>query len=273
MMGHREYRAIKADHYSNTRSKLSHAKDRLKNDQIRKYCIEKLRIGWSPEQTSGKISEDLPGQYTNYESIYQYIYNDAKYLIQYLARGRQKRQKRGKSRGNRACKIPNRTSIDARPEEINTRSRTGDWEADTMVSKQSKETLVVLRERKIHLTFIVKVRNKSAKELKRAIIKRLKHLPPHLRKSITFDNGTENALHEEIAFELNLKTFFCHAYHSWEKGSVENTNGLIRRFLPKKTDFSLITEDQIMIIEERLNNRPRKTLNYSTPYELLKNCA
>jgi transposase, IS30 family len=272
-MQHREYKASRAQSYSANRALVSHAKDRLKNSQIREYTIEKLKIGWTPEQIAGRIDRDLPNQTISYEAIYQYIYNDAKHLIKYLPRSHRKRQKRGINKGKRIGKIPNRTSIEMRPAEINERSTDGHWEADTMVSKQSAATLVVMRERRMQITFIVKTKNRSAIEIKKAIVNRLKHLPPYLRKSITFDNGTENVLHEEIAFELNLRTFFCNPYHSWEKGSVENTNGLIRRYLPKKRDFSLISDEQIQNIEEALNNRPRKSLGFSTPYELLQNCA
>ena len=269
---HREYRASRAQSHSDRRKKLSHAKERLNNIQIREYLEKKLRIGWSPEQITGRIGEDIPGAKTNYETIYLYIYNDAPHLIFHLPRGHRKRQKRGKNKGKRMCKIPNRTSIDERPEEINNRSSVGHWEADSVISKQSKESLIVIRERKLQITLIEKVKNRTAEKVKKAVVKRLERLPPHLRKSITFDNGTENALHEEIAFELQLKIYFCHPYHSWEKGSVENTNGLIRRFLPKKTDFSLISEAEIKKIENALNNRPRKSLNFSTPLELLRNC-
>jgi len=142
-----------------------------------------------------------------------------------------------------------------------------------MVSRQSSSVLEVLRERVTQFTFIRKIKNKSANETKNAIVQMLKNLPEELRKSITFDNGTENMLHEIIARTLNLKTYFCNPYHSWEKGSVENTNGLIRRYLPKKTDFSLISDMEIRKIENALNNRPRKSLGFSTPYETLKNCA
>lgn len=270
---HREYLAIRAEKYSKHRSSVAHEKTRLKNSRIRDYVKEKIRLGWTPEQIAGRVPIDLPGEKTNYESIYQYIYNDVPYLAKYLPRSHRKRLKRGKKKGNRLCKILNRTPISERPEEINNRSRIGDWEADSIVSKQSAASLIVIRERKLQITFITKVKNRTALEVKKAIIERLKHLPPHLRKSITFDNGTENALHEEIGRELNLNTFFCQAYHSWEKGSVENTNGLIRRYLPKKTDFSLISETEIVIIEEALNNRPRKSLNFYTPFECLKNCA
>ena len=272
-MMHQDYRASRAEKYSKHRSSVAHEKPRLKNSRIRDYVKEKIRLGWTPEQIAGRLPMDLPGEKTNYESIYQYIYNDVPYLANYLPRSHRKRLKRGKKRGNRLCKIQNRTSIDERPEAINNRSRIGDWEADSIVSKQTAASLIVIRERKLQITFIAKVKNRTAKEVKKAIVKRLRRLPPCLRKSITFDNGTENALHEEIGRELNLSTFFCHAYHSWEKGSVENTNGLIRRYLPKKTDFSLISEKDIKTIENALNNRPRKSLNFYTPFECLKNCA
>lgn len=272
-MMHQDYRASRAEKYSKHRSSVAHEKPRLKNSQIRDYVKEKIRLGWTPEQIAGRLPMDFPGEKTNHESIYQYIYNDVPYLAKYLPRSHRKRLKRGKTKGNRLCRIQNRTSIDERPEAINNRTRIGDWEADSIVSKQSAASLIVIRERKLQIAFIAKVKNRTALEVKKAIVERLKHLPPHLRKSITFDNGTENALHEEIGRELNLSTFFCHAYHSWEKGSVENTNGLIRRYLPKKTDFSLISEKEIKFIENALNNRPRKSLNFSTPFECLKNCA
>ena len=269
----KNYLASHADKRSEFRKKRSHLKDRLKTQEIREYVHEKLKDGWTPELIAGRIGMEISGAKTNHESIYLYIYHDKPSFIKYLPRGHRKRHKRGLKKGKRISKIPNRTSIDDRPEIINNRARRGDWEADTMVSRQSSSVLVVLRERVTQFTFIRKVKNKSAEETKNAIIKMLKNLPEGLRKSITYDNGTENALHEEVARTLNLETYFCNPYHSWEKGSVENTNGLIRRYLPKKTDFSLISDIEIRKIENALNNRPRKSLGFSTPYETLKNCA
>lgn len=269
----RSYKASEANRVSRIRKFRSHQKDRLKTPEIREYVERKIKEGISPELIAGRISLEIPGTKINHESIYLYIYHDRPLLIKYLARSHRKRHKRGHKNKKRISKIPNRISINERPEIINNRTRVGDWEADTVVSRESTSALLVLRERKIHLTFIKKLKNKSAKETKKAILNILSKLPAKLRKSITFDNGTENVLHEEIAEKLELKTFFCNPYHSWEKGSVENTNGLIRRHYPKKTDFSLISDDEIKNLEDWLNNRPRKALGFYTPYEVLKDCA
>ena len=268
----KNYLASHADKRSRERKLRSHAKDRLKEKRIRDYTTNKLKIGWTPEIIAGRISQELPGAKTNHESIYLFIYKDAPNLAKYLPRSGRKRQKRQEKTGKRS-RIPNRISITERPEIINNRLRVGDWEADTMVSRQSSSILVVLRERVTQVTRILKLPNKTAIETKKAIIRILQEYPPELRLSITFDNGTENALHEEIASKLKLQTYFCQPYHSWEKGSIENTNGLIRRYLPKKTDFSLISDKEIQMIEQALNNRPRKSLNFRTPLEALKDCA
>lgn len=265
----RSYRASIAENQSRVRKFLSHQKDRLKTPEIREYVELKLKLGWSPELIAGRIELEIPGAKINYESIYLYIYNDKPSLIKYLARSHRKRKKRGLKKERRTTKIPNRISINERPSIINNRKRIGDWEADTMVSRQCSSALVVLRERKSHYTLIAKISSKRAKETCLAIVNKLAKLPKKLLKSMTFDNGTENVLHETIAEKLGLKTYFCNPYHSWEKGSVENTNGLIRRHLPKKTDFSLISHGEVKKVELWLNHRPRKALGFLTPYEAL----
>jgi len=230
-------------------------------------------MGYTPEQVAGRLGLDKPGYKTNHESIYLFIYRERPDLIQYLPRGRRKRQKRSIKPGKRMVKIPNRTMIEDRPSEINDRLEYGHWEADTVVSRQSKSTLVVVRERKLQLIFIRKIPRKDARNMRYAVIDILKRIPQEFRKSITFDNGLENAEHQLIAKRLGVKTYFCNPYHSWEKGGVENGIGLIRRYYPKKTDFSLISDQEIKLIEKRLNNRPRKTLGFLTPLEAYKNCA
>ncbi len=269
----KNYLASHAEKRSKDRKTKSHAKDRLKEKRIRDYAIDKLKIGWTPEIIAGRISKEIQGAKTNHESIYLFIYKGARHLAKYLPRAGKKRSKRFEIRGKRISRIPNRVPITERPDIINNRLRVGDWEADTMVSRQSSSVLVVLRERVTQFTRILKLPNKTANETKHAIIRMLKDYPAEMRLSIMFDNGTENALHEEIASRLELRTHFCQPYHSWEKGSVENTNGLIRRYLPKKTDFSLISEMEIKKIEQALNNRPRKSLGFSTPFEAFKDCA
>jgi transposase, IS30 family len=267
------YLANRAQFRSDERKKLSHQKIRLKNDEIKEYVIKKLMSDYTPEQIAGRIQIDKPWCSINYESIYLFIYNERPDLAIYLVRGKRKRQKRSIKPGKRIVKIPNRTMIDKRPPEINDRLEYGHWEADTVISRQSKSTLVVVRERKLQLMFIRKISRKTAKNMRNAVVGILRKFPKEFCRSITFDNGLENADHELMAKMLGVQIYFCNPYHSWEKGGVENSIGLIRRYLPKKTDFSLISNRDISTIEKRLNSRPRKTLGFLTPTEVYKNCA
>lgn len=264
------YRGHRAQMRSDERKQESHRKIRLKNPRIKRYVIKKLKAGFSPEQIAGRIEIDLPGYKTNYESIYLFVYSERPEYAEYLLWGRRKRRKKAIKAGKRVVKIPNRVMIDKRPKDINDRKSLGHWEADTVISRQSKSALVVIRERKLQLMFIRKVSRKDSLNMKKAVINILKRFPKHLVRSITFDNGLENAAHEKIAKALGVRTYFCNPYHSWEKGGVENGIGLIRRFLPKKTDFSLIAHSVIRKIQHALNNRPRKSLKFSTPMERLK---
>jgi IS30 family transposase len=267
------YRANRAQLRADERKKQSHRKVRLKNNMIRKYVIKKLMSDYTPEQIAGRIEIDNPGLSTNHESIYLFIYNERPDLTEYLVRGKRKRQKRSIKSGKRIHKIPNRTMIGERPNIINKRLEYGHWEADTVISRQSKTALVVVRERKLHLMFIRKIPRKNAAYMRKMVIEILKRIPKKFCRSITFDNGLENAEHEVIAKKLGVKIYFCNPYHSWEKGGIENGIGLVRRYYPKKTDFSLISNRDIYLIEKKLNNRPRKTLGFLSPMEVYKNCA
>lgn len=269
----RIYHPITAHNTATRRHLLSHQKERLKNPEIRALVSKFIRNDWTPEQIAGYINSEHPHLHTNHESIYLYIYHEARELIPKLTRCHKKRQKRQQKQVKRASKIPNRTMISERPDIINHKKRYSDWEADTVVSRQSKTCLVVLRERKSQKVKIRKIESRTAENTSRAIISMLKYVSKEFRKSITFDNGLENAHHEIIARKLNLKTYFCNPYHSWEKGGVENIIGLIRRYLPKKTDFSLISDSFIRYIENQLNNRPRKSLGFKTPNQVFLNCT
>lgn len=267
------YRANRAQLRCDERKSSSHQKPRLKNLEIREYVIGKLHEDYTPEQIAGRIRIDMPGYMTNHESIYLFIYKERMDLSPCLVRGKRKRQKRSIKPGKRIVKIPNRVMIGQRPKKISDRSEYGHWEADTIVSRQSKSSLVVVRERRLQLMFIRKVPRNTAANMNIAVIDMLRRIPKALRRSITFDNGLENAGHELIARRLGVRTYFCNPYHSWEKGGVENGIGLVRRYFPKKTDFSLITYEEICNVEKKLNNRPRKTLNFLTPLEVYRNCA
>lgn len=264
------YRAITAQWKSERRQRNSHSRERIPNKRIRNWIILKLKDMWSPEQIAGSIGFYIPWAKTNYETIYQFIYNERRDLIPYLARGHRIRIKRAQKYGNRRGTIPNRTMIDERPAIINERKRIGDWEGDTMVSRKSKQALAVLKERKIQYVKMGKLMQNNAEEMENFLIEKLLPLPKHICHSLTLDNGHENSNHELVSEKADVDIYFCNPYHSWEKGSVENTNGLIRRFFPKKTDFSLITDYEIMYVERALNKRPRKSLGFRTPAELYK---
>jgi IS30 family transposase len=159
-------------------------------------------------------------------------------------------------------------SIDDRPKYIDKRKQIGHWESDSMVSRASKTSLVVILERTTRYVKLARVKANQAREVSSAINRRLGRLPDSARRTITYDNGSENVEHERVNKVLGTTSYFCNPYHSWEKGSVENAVGLVRRFLPKKTDIASITKEQIKKIENRLNHRPRKCLNFKTPYQL-----
>jgi len=233
---------------------------------------EKLKAGWSPEQIAGRIRLEMPGTSISYETIYQYVFKTERSLTKYLQCGRKNRRKRVHKRTKRIM-IPYRVGIRERPESITTREEHGHWEGDTAVSRQSKQALMILQERKLGLTLLKKLPRCAPREMNDAIIERLSGLPSHMRRSITFDNGQENRRHHELHQTLGIQTYFCNPYSSWEKGSVENAVGLTRRIWPKKTDYSLISDDEVAILEYQLNTRPRKRFDYLTPLEYIASVA
>ena len=261
------YSAWDATDRSRARKQEAGQRERLKNAAVRLYVREKLEAGWTPEIISGWLR--LKGSVTvSHESIYQWIYADAPELIGYLPRRHRTRYCKGHSRKHQRSHIPNRVAIDQRPAEINDRSEFGHWEADSIVSRASKAALNVVLERKSRHLCLTKLPQKSAGHTSRAMASRLGSFPAKARLSITYDNGSENTEHEAVNQALGTDSYFCAPYHSWEKGAVENINGLIRRYIPKGTDIEKITEEQIRWIEWQLNNRPRKCLGYRTPAEV-----
>ena len=262
------YTSMHADRRSAERKSKANRHDRLKNDFIREYVHEKLKEQWTPELIAGRLEQDHPGLSISHEAIYQYIYEDAPELKKYLPRSHRIRRKRKNAKANSVNRIPERITIDQRPQEANDRIQFGHWEADAVVSRQSLASLAVLAERVSRLTKLKKIKRNNAEHFSNAIVSRLKIVAPGRRKSITYDNGKENMNHQSINQSLGTQSFFCNPYHSWEKGSVEQIVGLVRRYLPKKTDFAKVSDDQITYIEHQLNSRPRKCLGFKTPYEV-----
>lgn len=274
---YRCYTPCQAQHRSEERRKESSRRPRLKNEKIRHYVRDKLALGWSPELIAGRLSLDHPGQSISHEAIYQYIYDpqtDGRgSLIACLRRAHKKRKQKGKGRKEKKTKIPNRVPIDERPKSVELRRHWGHWEGDSLISRKSTVSLNSLTERKSRLLMLSKMKRKSATETKDVVISRFKGLPARMRKTLTLDNGTENAKHEEITARTGVQCYFAHPYSSWERGTNEHINGLIRWYLPKGTDFGKIPDEQIAHIESLINNRPRKCLGFKTPLEVASRVA
>jgi transposase, IS30 family len=258
------------------KKKHKHKLETFKYQELRKYVIEKIKDDWSPEEISGRLKNELVPhikQRISHEAIYQYIYNgEGRYenLFSHLRTHRPKRKPKFK-RKNRQFTIANRISIHERPVIVNERNRFGDWEDDSMIFSKQKNVLAVQFERKSKLCRITKLPNKTAEEHENAIWKSIESLPNELWQTITRDNGTENAKHESTKDVFGVQSFYCDGYCSWQKGGVENTNKLIRQYLPRSTNLDNLDDDDIFIFQEKLNNRPRKALNYLTPNETIAN--
>jgi len=271
------YHAHRAQQRAAERKGNAHRRPRLKNSAIRRYVTSKLKQGWSPEQITGRLSVDYPRFSISHEAIYQYLYDrdvrQQQDLVPYLARAHKRRQRKGHRHTHRSSHIPHRISIHDRPEHIMNRKQFGHWETDAMISRQSAAALNVTVERKSRFTIITKMRRKSAQHTRRALTRTLGRVPVHARRSITYDNGSENVEHQQVNDILGTRSYFCNPYHSWEKGTDENTIGLIRRVFPKKTDFGEISRNETKALERRLNNRPRKCLSFKTPLEVFHSCC
>lgn len=253
-------------------------KDRLKNEEIRSYVVKHLKRRWSPEQISMRIKIDL-GLKISHEAIYQYVYSrvcngsnltrtNMEDLRPYLRRRRRIRRPKGSRRCQRIFK-PYGTSIEDRPEVVNLRKRIGDWEGDTVESKDRKPGINTLVERKTGYTMITKLRDKTSSSTVYVVSERMKTLPSKFKYTLTIDNGPENKDWESLEQRTGMKTYFAHPYCSGERGTNENTNGLIRDYFPKKTDFDTISDEEIRFVERELNCRPRKRLNGRTPLEAM----
>ena len=274
----RPYTAKLAEQLTRQREQKRHRRKLEKSEfaDLREHVINQLKHDDSPEQIAGTLKEHPPsaltGQNICHETIYQYIYSGPgryEYLWPHLRKAKKKRQKRY-ARKVKKSKIPQRISIHERPVEINRKTVPWHWESDTVEGRRmTRGNLSVQYERTMQLVRIHKVKDKTADETENAIRQSIDSLPLFCWQSITFDNGGEGANHVRLRDDYNLKTFFCDAYASWQKGGVENINGLIRQYVPKNADISLLTDQQIYVIQETLNNRPRKSLNYLSPNQLL----
>lgn len=250
-------------------TKRQRKKGPLKNPGVYLYVRENLRKGLSPEAIAGRLSLDIPGESITAETIYQYIYKTGKRRKQFVCcltkRHKRRRKKTGRS-VQKVPRIPYARSIDSRCEKINMRQKIGHWETDLMEgSRATGKALSVMVERKSRYVTIKVVENKTAREKDTSVDDALKRFPKRMVKSVTIDNGSENT----GCHTWGIPVYRCNPYHSWEKGSVENIIGRIRRYIPKGTDLSEYSNNDIKKLENLLNNTPRKCLNFLTPQESL----
>jgi IS30 family transposase len=268
--GLRGYRPKQA--HEKAQAQAKRAGPRRFTEKVRAEAEARIEEGWTPAIISGRAR--LEGRpWVCAETIYQHVYADAKAggtLWKSLPRAKRKRRRRcprqdGRGRGQ----IPNQRRIDTRPAEVETRRTVGHWEGDLINGANGTGNLATLVERKSRFTLVDRTDSKEAQEVALKIGTLFKTLPPRARRSVTLDNGKEFARHEEIAKDAALDVFFAHPYHSWERGTNENTNGLIRRLHPKKSSFAAIGRAELMRIDVFLNDRPRKCLGWSTPRETL----
>lgn len=240
-----------------------------KQPKLKKKILYRLKQGWSPDLIAGRLKR-LKSIHLNHESIYQFIYSlegRKADLKRYLRRAhRIRRQKTGR-KPKQSAGIPNRTDITKRPKLIEKRTRFGDWEGDNVVYNRHRKVLSTSVERKTRKVIISRPRDLTAKAKSVCLIRRLKSLPQKARLTMTYDNGKEAAAHETVTAAIGMKFYFAKTYSSWQRGTNENRNGLVRFYLPRQTDLNLLTSGQIRRVENLINNRPVKLLDYRTPNE------
>ena len=246
-------------------------------NRLRIFVYRGLLSGWSPEQISGRLKLNYPNDpimSISYEAIYTHIYAHRqarlnRKLIALLPYKKTQRR-RANAKSKRGVKIKDQTSIDDRPNHIENREEIGHWEGDLVIGKGQQSAIGTLVERKARYTFIIKLKNRKSATVTRGFAKEFNQIENLFTKSLTYDNGIEMAEHKKFSNHTNMPVYFAHPYSSWERGTNENTNGLIRRFFSKGTDFKKVTEKQLKIVQEKLNNRPRKVLGYRTPNEVFQ---
>jgi len=281
--GRGRYNADVAQSVSDEKRAKQGRNGKLENDEkLRDYVVEKLKLGWSPEQVSIRLPRDHPHDRDlriSHEAIYQYVYDQfhrggngslrkgCEDLRQHLPRRHKRRATKGARKAQKLERRAAVPSIEERPKVVEERSRIGDWEDDFLVSKASKVCIKSTNDRMSGMVFFGRTADGTAQAGDVVLFEKLKQIPQQYRKTLTRDNGSENKEYRKVEETLGLSVYFAHPYHSWERGSNENCNGLLRRFFPKGTDWDTISDKEISRAEHLINSRPRKRLDGLTPYE------
>lgn len=262
--GQRGYRPKQAQRLADERRLASRRPHKMDDPNVHQYVEQKLEQYWSPDQIAGRVQRDFPrapARWLSDQAIYDWIHAKQPEWKPLLRRGGRLPEKRGK--------LSDCVRIDGRPEVINGRYRYGDWEGDTMVGHGRHSALVTLVERKSGYARLGRVDSMKSDVTMRVAHRRMQNLPPCLRRSITFDNGKEFAEHRTLTRRLGVEIYFADPYASWQRGANENTNGLLRQYFPKGTDFTTVSHRAVARVEQSINDRPRRRLNYRTPNEVL----
>lgn len=263
------YRAVPAHARATTRARESHTYPRLRDRRLRAYARRMLARGWSPERIAGRW-RCLGHASVSPEAIYQWVYADARDLIPCLVRHHRRRWPRGRRHTHRAMHIPARVPVAARPAVVAARRQAGHWEVDTITSRASPAAVLVLTERVTCHTRLRRLPARTATAVVAGVTRALGRLPRGLRRTLTYDNGSENTEHQRINARLGTRSYFCAPNHSWEKAVVENRNGVVRRRFPKRTDFATLPPTAIPAAERWLNGLPMKRLQFHTPAEAFR---
>lgn len=286
-LGRNEYRAMEAERLAVGKS--SNRKDGKNKlavcEALKKYVLQKLELRWSPRQISMTLKKDFPednNMQISHESIYLYIYLHARKELKamLITQLRQKRKFRGNVRrgADKRTTIADPVRIDERPEEVKGRLIPGHWEGDLVMGKERHSAIGTLVERTTRTIIIVHLKAKDATTVRKAFEKEFQSIPKQMKKTMTYDNGTEMAQHKLFTKNTKIQVYFTHPYSPWERPTNENSNGLIRDYFPAGTDFNLITKARLKEVQNQLNERPRNVLNWRTPKEvfeelILKNIA
>lgn len=240
-----------------------------KHPALKKRIIRLLKLGWSPDLIAGRLRK-ASKSYLNQESIYQFIYSPEgrqQNLRQYLRRAHRIRRKKNGRKHRKDTHIPNRVDIDKRPKMVEKRTQFGHWEGDNVLYNGHQRALSTAVERKTRKVMIFRPRNLTARAKAIATIRRYRALPPHARRTMTYDNGLEAAAHEAVTASIGMKFYFAKTYSSWQRGTNENRNGLVRFYLPRDVDLDTVSNARLKRVEGLINNRPMKCLGYRTPNE------
>ena len=272
------YRAAAAEARASARCRRARARCLDARPRLRRWVFRRLRRCWSPQQIAAGLKQafpDDPRMRLSHEALYTYLYvlprgALRRELLSYLRQHRQRRRPRSRGEDRRGC-LPEMVSIEERPADVADRTVPGHWEGDLLMGRGNRTAVGTLVERTTRTLILVPLRAKDAESVRRAYARELKRLPRQMRRTLTYDRGKEMAEHRLFTTETRMRVYFAHPQSPWERGTNENTNGLLRQFFPKGTDFSRLTRREIKHVQHLMNERPRRVLGWLTPYEAFEN--